>query len=147
MDFARLPRLSGGARLHGGRFGRDHLEASPEHPAADGRNRAPFPSEENMSDVAIVGAGAWGTALAIVAARGGTHHVRLWAHEPEVCESIQSRHVNELFLAGQTIPGGVEVTNDLAQVVRGAKLVVSVMPSNHCRRLFQALKPHLKPEM
>jgi len=100
-----------------------------------------------MSDIAIIGAGAWGTALAIVAARGGTHRVRLWAYEPEVCNSIRERRVNELFLAGQAIPYGVEVTNDLAQVVRGAELVVSVMPSNHCRRLFNALQPHLKPEM
>jgi len=100
-----------------------------------------------MSDIAIIGAGAWGTALSIVAGRGGAHRVRLWAYETEVCDSIRKRRVNELFLDGQTIPEAVEVTNDLAEVVHGAEFVVSVMPSNHCRRLFQALKPHLKPEM
>jgi len=100
-----------------------------------------------MSEIAIVGAGAWGTALAIVAGRSGAHRVRLWAYEADVCESIRKRRVNELFLPGQTIPEAVDVTNDLAEVVRGAELVVSVMPSNHCRRLFQKLKPHLTPEM
>jgi glycerol-3-phosphate dehydrogenase (NAD(P)+) len=100
-----------------------------------------------MSDIAIIGAGAWGTALSIVAGRTGTHRVRLWAYEPAVCESIRRHRVNELFLDGQPIPEAVHVTNDLAEVVQGAELVVSVMPSNHCRRLFQALKPHLKPEM
>jgi glycerol-3-phosphate dehydrogenase (NAD(P)+) len=99
-----------------------------------------------MSRIAIVGAGAWGTALAIVAARKGTHEVRLWAYEKEVCDSIQKRRMNELFLPGQPIPESVEATNDLGEAVRGAELVVSVMPSNHCRRLYQALTSHAKPE-
>ena len=52
-----------------------------------------------MSRMAVIGAGAWGTAIAIVLGRRGGHDVRLWAHETEVCESINTRHVNELFLA------------------------------------------------
>jgi glycerol-3-phosphate dehydrogenase (NAD(P)+) len=100
-----------------------------------------------MSDIAIIGAGAWGTALAIVAARGGSHRVRLWAYELEVCESIRRRRVNERFLDGQQIPQTVAVTNELAEAVNGAELVISVMPSNHCRRLYRALTPHLRPEM
>jgi len=60
-----------------------------------------------MSDIAIIGAGAWGTALSIVLGRKETHRVRLWAHEKEVCESIAQRHVNEKFLPGQTIPACV----------------------------------------
>ena len=48
-----------------------------------------------MSEIAIIGGGAWGTGLAIVLGRKGTHRVRLWAHEPDVCESITHRHVNE----------------------------------------------------
>ena len=57
-----------------------------------------------MSRIAIIGAGAWGTALSIVLARKGTHEVRLWAHEPEVCESISQRRVNERFLPGHEVP-------------------------------------------
>jgi glycerol-3-phosphate dehydrogenase (NAD(P)+) len=51
-----------------------------------------------MSRIAIIGAGAWGTGLAIVLGRRGNHQVRLWAHEQEVRESISARRVNERFL-------------------------------------------------
>jgi glycerol-3-phosphate dehydrogenase (NAD(P)+) len=100
-----------------------------------------------MSDVAVIGAGAWGTGLSIVLGRKGTHRVRLWAHESEVRESISARHVNELFLPGYTIPETVSCTNDLADALSRADIVVSVMPSHHCRTLFQRMRPHLKPPM
>ncbi len=51
-----------------------------------------------MSQIAIIGAGAWGTGLSIVLGRKGTHRLRLWAFEKEVRDSISSRRVNELFL-------------------------------------------------
>jgi glycerol-3-phosphate dehydrogenase (NAD(P)+) len=100
-----------------------------------------------MSDIAIIGAGAWGTALSMVAARKGAHRVRLWAFEKEVCESIRMRRVNENFLAGLMVPERVEVTSDLGEAVAGAEIVVSVMPSHHCRGVFRALAPHLRREM
>jgi len=63
-----------------------------------------------MSRIAIIGAGAWGTGLAIVLGRNETHHgrhsvrhnVRLWANEPEVTESIASNRINERFLPGSS---------------------------------------------
>ena len=100
-----------------------------------------------MSEIAIIGAGAWGTALSIVAARNGNHGVRLWAHEKEVRESVEARRVNELFLPEQTIPEGVRPTNDLRDALTGAEIVVSVMPSHHCRRLFESMRSHLKADM
>ena len=100
-----------------------------------------------MSEIAIIGAGAWGTALSIVAGRSGRHQVRLWAHEKEVRESVNARHVNDLFLAGQPIPEDVCATNDLSQALSRAEIVISVMPSHHCRRLFQAMQPHLTQRM
>ena len=100
-----------------------------------------------MSQIAIIGAGAWGTALSIVAGRNNAHRVRLWAHEKEVCESINARHVNDLFLSGQTIPESVRATNDLAEALQDATIVVSVMPSHHCRRLFERMRPSLRREM
>src|ERR1700690_4645239 len=100
-----------------------------------------------MSRIAVIGAGAWGTGLAIVLGRGGNHEVRLWAHEKEVCESISARRVNELFLPGQSIPHPVSPTGSLQEALRDAEIVVSVMPSQHCRPLFQQMRPHLKPEM
>ena len=100
-----------------------------------------------MTDIAIIGAGAWGTALSMVAARKGGHRVRLWAFEEEVCESIRTRRVNEKFLAGMTVPESVQVTRDLGEAVAGAEMVVSVMPSHHCRGVFCGLAPHLGREM
>jgi glycerol-3-phosphate dehydrogenase (NAD(P)+) len=99
-----------------------------------------------MSEIAIVGAGAWGTALSIVLGRTETHGVRLWAHEKEVCESVAQRRVNEKFLPGQIIPACVKPCNDLAEALAGAAIVVSVMPSQHCRRLFEQMRPHLRAE-
>jgi glycerol-3-phosphate dehydrogenase (NAD(P)+) len=100
-----------------------------------------------MSEIAVIGAGAWGTALSIVAARGGNHGVHLWAYEAEVRESISNRRENTLFLPGQSIPENVVVTNDFAGALKDARLVISVMPSNHCRRLFEAMRPWLRPDM
>jgi glycerol-3-phosphate dehydrogenase (NAD(P)+) len=99
-----------------------------------------------MSEIAIIGAGAWGTALSIVLGRKETHRVRLWAHEKEVCDSIALRRVNEKFLPGQLIPPCVSPCNDLPEAIKGAAIVVSVMPSQHCRRLFKQMRPHLRAE-
>ena len=99
-----------------------------------------------MSDIAIIGAGAWGTGIAIVLGRKGTHSVRLWAHEADVCESIMSRRINEKFLPGRRIPDSVTASNDLAATLAGAQIVVSVMPSQHCRSLFDRMRPLMQPQ-
>lgn len=99
-----------------------------------------------MSEIAVIGAGAWGTGLAIVLGRKGTHRVRLWAHEPDVCESIAQRRVNERFLPGCEIPATVAASSDLAMVLKGAHLMVSVMPSQHCRALFERMRPLIAPQ-
>lgn len=98
-----------------------------------------------MSDIAIIGGGAWGTGLAIVLGRKGTHRVRIWAHEKDVCESISKAHVNDRFLPEHRIPDSVDASNDLATVLQPAQVIVSVMPSQHCRQLFQRMKPHMQP--
>jgi len=100
-----------------------------------------------MSRITVIGAGAWGTALAIVLGRRGGHDVRLWAHETEVCESINKHRVNELFLAGCPIPDSVVATNSLEDALRDAAIVVSVMPSHHTRRVFTAMRTHLHQGM
>jgi glycerol-3-phosphate dehydrogenase (NAD(P)+) len=99
-----------------------------------------------MSEIAIIGAGAWGTALSIVLGRTETHRIRLWAHEEDVCESIAQRRVNERFLPGQVIPSSVSACDDLAQTLEQAEIVVSVMPSQHCRHLIQQVLPYLRPD-
>src|SRR3989475_1431147 len=100
-----------------------------------------------MSQIAIIGAGAWGTGLSIVLGRKGTHRLRLWAFEKEVRDSISSRRVNELFLPGHSIPDCVLATGRLDEALHGAEIVVSVMPSQHCRRLFEQMRTHLQPKI
>lgn len=100
-----------------------------------------------MSRIAVIGAGAWGTGLSIVLGRKGSHQVKLWAYEKEVCESILQQRMNLPFLPGERVPESVSPTNSLQEALRDAEIVVSVMPSHHCRRLFQSMQPHLPPEM
>ncbi len=97
-----------------------------------------------MSEIGIIGAGAWGTALSIILGRTETHKVRLWAHEKEVCDNIAQQRINEKFLPGQLVPPHVTPCNDLAEALENAAIVVSVMPSQHCRRLFERMRPHLR---
>jgi glycerol-3-phosphate dehydrogenase (NAD(P)+) len=99
-----------------------------------------------MSEIAIIGGGAWGTGLAIVLGRKSTHNVRLWAHETDVCESISQKRINERFLPGRHIPDSVTASNDLTATLRDAQIVVSVMPSQHCRALFERMRPLMQPQ-
>ena len=100
-----------------------------------------------MSRIAIIGAGAWGTALAIILGRQDSHAIQLWAHEAEVCESIKSLRMNELFLPGQTVPPRVTATMSLKDAIKDAEIVISAMPSQHCRSLFAAMRPYLHDRM
>ena len=99
-----------------------------------------------MSRVAIIGAGAWGTSLAIALARKQEHTIHLWGNEAEVVESIASRRVNERFLPGFELPASIQATNSLEIALEDADILVSVMPSQHCRSLFERMKPALHPE-
>jgi len=99
-----------------------------------------------MERISIIGAGSWGTALAIALARAG-RNVMLWAYEREVAESIRLRRENELFLPGAPLPPQVDATNNLEEALDGAGTVLTVMPSHICRGLFERMIPWLKPEM
>lgn len=100
-----------------------------------------------MSRIAIIGAGAWGTGLAIVLGRKGVHQVQLWANEPEVSESIARKRINERFLPGFVLPESIQATSDLKAALDSAEIVVSVMPSQHCRTLFERMAPLLHAEI
>src|SRR5438067_12382780 len=133
----RLPSLP--YRIVNVRSALDHRETQRKPPSLGRRNRAAVSMEARMGRIAIIGAGAWGTGLSIVLGRKGTHQVRLWALEKEVRDSISSRRVNELFLPGYSIPNSVTVTGSLDEALQAAEIVVSVMPSQHCRGLFEQL--------
>ena len=97
--------------------------------------------------IAIIGAGAWGTGLAIILGRQGSHHIHLWAYEKDVCDAIAAARINKLFLPQLPIPDSVTATSSLKQALEGAEIVVSVMPAQHCRSLYSAMRPYLRHEM
>lgn len=81
--------------------------------------------------IGVIGAGAWGTALALIAARAG-RQVSLWAREPAVVESIARKHENAPFLPGVPLPPTITATGDLSAAVRAGVLLV-VAPAQHLR--------------
>jgi glycerol-3-phosphate dehydrogenase (NAD(P)+) len=84
----------------------------------------------------VVGAGAWGTALADLLARNG-HEVRLWAYEPDVVESINSKHENLRFLRGHALSPFVKALGDVQRAVEGAELVTLATPSQVLRGIVK----------
>jgi glycerol-3-phosphate dehydrogenase (NAD(P)+) len=85
-------------------------------------------------DVAVVGAGSWGTTLSNLLASGG-HRVRIWAREADVVESINREHVNEIFLPGSKLIDTIIAYDDVAEAVKGAEMVVSATPSHAVREI------------
>jgi glycerol-3-phosphate dehydrogenase (NAD(P)+) len=98
------------------------------------------------SRVAIIGAGSWGTALAIVLAPR-FERVVLWAHEADLVERMRSTRVNDVFLPAFSLPSNVEPAFALGHALEQADVVVGVMPSRFARPLYREMLPHLKPEM
>lgn len=85
--------------------------------------------------VAVLGGGAWGTALAVVLADKG-HDTVVWAFEPEVGKDINERHENRKYLPGVELPPRLTATSDLAASVREAEMVVLVSPSHVTRQVI-----------
>ncbi|WHU01533.1 MULTISPECIES: NAD(P)H-dependent glycerol-3-phosphate dehydrogenase [unclassified Sphingomonas] len=84
--------------------------------------------------IGVIGGGAWGTALAQVAARG-EQDVLLWAREPEVVESVNARHSNDLFLANVPLSPSIRATGNLADLA-GMEALLVVAPAQHVRAVL-----------
>jgi len=94
--------------------------------------------------IGIIGAGAWGTALAVTVARAGAA-VRLWARESEVADSVNRRHENELFLPGIQLGDGIQATTALDELAQGADLLLVVVPAQHVRATLRSLGKSIIP--
>ena len=95
-----------------------------------------------MSRIAILGAGSWGTALAVLLARSRrSHELQMWAHDPALAESMQTERENRPYLPGQALPSLLRVRNDMARVLRDAEVVIGAMPSAHAREVYGAAIP------
>lgn len=86
----------------------------------------------SIQRVAVIGAGAWGTALARHLAEKQIP-VRLWAREPDVVRGIESQRENQLFLPGVSLPAGLSATNSLAEALVGADCLIFAVPSHVAR--------------
>jgi glycerol-3-phosphate dehydrogenase (NAD(P)+) len=84
--------------------------------------------------ITILGAGSFGTALAILSGR--VHDVVLWARTPEMAEAIQRDRCNPRYLSGFRLPEGVRATSDLAAALRGREIVVCAVPSHAVRHVL-----------
>lgn len=99
----------------------------------------------DRNSISILGAGSWGTALAILLARNGAR-VKLWGHEPDHMRRLQAEGRNDEFLPGVAFPPGLEPEVALSETVDGAAQVLVVVPSHAFRELLTQLQPLLPPD-
>jgi len=96
-----------------------------------------------MSRIAVLGAGAWGTAIALSLDRRGGHEITLWAHAQELARQIVDAGENTQFLPGFPLPPAIAITGNSAAVT-SADIVVSVIPSEFLRPTLMRLRSHLR---
>ncbi len=99
-----------------------------------------------MKRIAVIGAGSWGTALALIAARAG-NQVRLWAHSSEVVEVLQRERENKVYLPGFKLLESIAPTNELAEALLDAEIVLTAVPSHFTRAVYAQIQPYLQPQM
>jgi glycerol-3-phosphate dehydrogenase (NAD(P)+) len=90
--------------------------------------------------IAIVGAGGWGTALAITMARN-ERDVRLWAYESYLVETLIATRENPLYLPGVRVPETVRISNSMQEVLSGAKVIIIAVPSHVYRAVLSQMLP------
>jgi glycerol-3-phosphate dehydrogenase (NAD(P)+) len=97
-----------------------------------------------VTRIAILGAGSWGTALAIVFARSPrSHEICLWARDAAVAGSIRSSRENRVYLPGHAIPAQVHVTHEIGEALAGATLVCGAVPAAYARAVYSLAANHL----
>ncbi len=101
-----------------------------------------------MTKIAILGAGSWGTALAIVFSRSERKHdISLWVHDTALATSLRRTRENDAYLPHHSLPVNVSVTNSLKEAVSGATIVVGAMPSAHAREVYTEALPRFSHEV
>src|ERR1700686_4881554 len=93
---------------------------------------------------AILGSGAWGTAIAMILAQNPQHRVTLWSARPENA-GWHARRENARLLPGVTMPPSVVLTTDIAQAVEAADLLVAAVPTVYLRKTLEAIAAALPP--
>jgi glycerol-3-phosphate dehydrogenase (NAD(P)+) len=96
-----------------------------------------------MSRIAVLGSGAWGTAIALSLHRRGGHQVALWAHSHELAQQIVDARENTQFLPGFPIPSAIRVTGD-CDAISSSDILVAVIPSEFLRPTLLRIRTHLR---
>jgi glycerol-3-phosphate dehydrogenase (NAD(P)+) len=96
-----------------------------------------------MSRIAIVGAGAWGTALSLSLARRGGHTLSLWARSSAHAQELNDTGENSRYLPRFVLPADIRVTSDLLRATAGAEIIVCATPSQYLRSIMTQLAPHI----
>jgi len=99
-----------------------------------------------LKELAIIGAGSWGTALALVLAPR-FERIRLWVYEKDLAERIREARVNDVYLPGFCLPSNVAVETGFDAALEGAGIVLSVIPSHLVRGIYVRMLPCLDPQM
>jgi glycerol-3-phosphate dehydrogenase (NAD(P)+) len=92
--------------------------------------------------IGVLGAGSWGTALAVHLARTG-HAVRLWARDASLAAAMAGSRENVAYLPGITLPAALRPTGDIAEAIDGAEFLVTAVPSHGLREVARAASQHL----
>ncbi|WLR60294.1 NAD(P)H-dependent glycerol-3-phosphate dehydrogenase [Guptibacillus hwajinpoensis] len=95
-----------------------------------------------MAKISVVGAGSWGTALAIVLA-DNQHDVTLWARRTDLANEVNEKHTNEKYLPGIKLPEGIRATSSLEKSVKDAEAILLVTPTKALREVLPELKTYL----
>ena len=95
--------------------------------------------------IAVIGAGAWGTALAMLLADKG-HDVSLWMYEQDLAQEMVRTRENRTYLPGFTIPTSLAITSDMETAVKDRSVVLSVVPSHTVRAVAKQFAPFLSPD-
>src|ERR1700761_2933727 len=94
------------------------------------------------SRLAVLGAGSWGTALAMTLA-SRFDAVHLWARDPEQAAEIGALRENRRYLPGFQLPANVRISGDLAAALDSAGILLTAIPSAHLRDVLRAVQPHI----
>lgn len=95
-----------------------------------------------MKSISVLGAGSWGTALAIQAARNGTRTM-LWGHKPEHIEMLKNDHLNRQYLPDTLFPALLQVTSNLEQAVKSSPITLLAVPSHAFKSILLRIRPFL----